>query len=390
MTDTAAPGVHTGTGPARRAALSDRLPRPWLFPLLVFAADWVLIVATWNIANAIYGTAWSWNKYFWFKDSGFYITIAMHGYAPASQAPPPLHVPLTAAFFPVLPVLARVMLFVTANHLLEAGLIAAIVAGAASAVAVWALAARVYDHRVADRAVLLYCAFPGAMTFGLLYTEPLAIALAATCLIAVLDRRWLLAGLLALVGSAEASTLIVLTAVLGVAALHAIWTRREWRSLIAPVLAPLGMLAYFAYNGSRYHDYLFWFRMMRRYWGQRIDWGAHELSVLMWINPAVSKSPIFFAVVAAMFWVAVIGIGLLIAARAPWPVTLYSTLVILVAVVSYEVLTRPRFVLLAFGIFIGAAAKLPRWVFWPVLIISAAMLAFLVGWWPHNGDSWSP
>lgn len=390
MTDTAAPGVHAGTAPARRGALSDRLPRPWLFPLLVFAADWVLIVATWSVANAIYGTHWSWTRYFWFKDSGYYITVAMHGYPPASQIPPTLPAPITAAFFPVLPAVARVMLFVTANHLLEAGLITAIVAGAASAVAVWALAARVYDHRVADRAVLLFCAFPGAMTFGLLYTEPLAIALAATCLIAVLDRRWLLAGLLAMVASAEASMQIVLTAVLGVAALQAIWARREWRSLVAPVLAPLGMLAYFAYNGYRYHDYLFWFRLMRKGWYQRVDWGAHELSVLTWANPATKTAPVFFAVVVAMFWVAVIGIALVIAARAPLPVTLYTVLVILMSVVSYEVLTRPRFVWAAFGIFIGAAAKLPRWAFWAVLIISAATLGFLVGWWPHNGDTWSP
>jgi hypothetical protein len=38
----------------------------------------------------------------------------------------------------------------------------------------------------------------------------------------------------------------------------------------------------------------------------------------------------------------------------------------------------------AFGLFIGLAAKLPTWLFWPVVIASAGLLAFLIGWWPHH------
>src|ERR1700742_1469307 len=58
-----------------RKALNERLPRPWLFPLAVFAATWVMIVASWNIANLIYRTHWTWSKYFWIWDSGFYGSI---------------------------------------------------------------------------------------------------------------------------------------------------------------------------------------------------------------------------------------------------------------------------------------------------------------------------
>jgi hypothetical protein len=43
---------------------------------------------------------------------------------------------------------------------------------------------------VADRAMMLYCVFPGAMTFGILYSEPLAVALGAAALLALVDRRW--------------------------------------------------------------------------------------------------------------------------------------------------------------------------------------------------------
>src|SRR5215831_10442627 len=71
-----------------RRAFSDRLPRPWLFPLLVFAVTWALIAATWKIADAIYGHGQPWTVYFLFKDAEHYLAIARHGY-PAKLVFPP-------------------------------------------------------------------------------------------------------------------------------------------------------------------------------------------------------------------------------------------------------------------------------------------------------------
>jgi hypothetical protein len=59
-------------------------------------------------------------------------------------------------------------------------------------------------------------------------------------------------------------------------------------------------------------------------------------------------------------------------------------LVFVACVMSSGAISRPRFVLTAFGIFIGAGAKLPRWVFWPVLIASAGLLAATIGWLPNT------
>jgi Gpi18-like mannosyltransferase len=127
---------------------------------------------------------------------------------------------------------------------------------------------------VADRAVMLYCAFPGAMTFGILYSEPLAVALGAAALLALLERRWLLAGIIGAVATAGRPTMIILAVASGVGALQAIWDRREWRSLIAPLLTPLGVLAYFGYLGHRHHDYAYWFWIEKKGWHQHIDGGC--------------------------------------------------------------------------------------------------------------------
>jgi Gpi18-like mannosyltransferase len=200
-------------GRAGRPALSDRLPHPWVFPLLVFAATWLLILATWYGSDAVYGRSHPWTWHFLIKDASFYLGIAQHGYTGD---------PARAAFFPLL---IHLTSYLTGGDYLAAGLIASVTCGAASAVAVWALAARACDRWVADRAVLLYCAFPGAMTFGILYSEPLAVALGAAALLALLDRRWLLAGIIGALATAARPSMIILVAASGVAALQAIRDR---------------------------------------------------------------------------------------------------------------------------------------------------------------------
>ncbi len=301
--------------------------------------------------------------------------IAEHGYSGDPAKP---------AFFPVFPLVIHVTSYLTGGNYPLAGLIASIACGVASAVGVWALAARICDRWVADRAVMLYCFFPGAMTFGMLYSEPLAVALAAAALLALVERRWLLAGLLGAVGTAERPSLIVLAVAAGVAAAQAIWASREWRALLAPALTPLGLLAYFGYLGHRYHDYGYWFRIENDGWHQHFDGGVHTLRVLLWLDLKNAHHRLFVVVLMIMFVAAVAGIGLMIAARLPLPVTLFGILTILLVITSSAGGTKPRFVWAAFPIFIGAAAKLPRAVYWPVLILSAAGLVFLLGGWPYH------
>jgi hypothetical protein len=410
-----ATGGQDGRG-ARRA-LSDRLPRPWLFPLLAFTATWALIVASWNVANAIYGHGEPWTFYFLFKDAQHYLEIAQHGYParlrfPPSAVPhgyppqllttlpagiahplityklpvPPAPYPYLPAFFPLFPALIWLLHWVAGGSFTGGAVLASVASGAAAAVMVWLLAVRVCDRWVADRAVVLLCLFPGAMVFGLLYSEPLAVAIAAATLLAMLDRRWVLAGLLGALGTAERPTLIVLTGVLGIGALVAVWQRREWRALAAAPLSLAGVAFFFSWLGTRYHKADFWFSTEKHGWGQKVDLGLNSARILTWhVHALATKSPFFNVVVIVMFAVAVLGVAAMLRARLPWPLTLFTVLTLLACVVSTAQTTKPRFVWSAFGIFIGlAAVRLPRWLFVLVALASAGLLAFLIGWWPHH------
>jgi hypothetical protein len=380
MTSTDTPtqpaGVASGQSepPAERRTLSDRLPRPWLFPLAVFAVVWLLIVVTWSAADAIFGESHSWFWHILIMDTGFYRGIAQYGYTGD---------PNRGAFFPLFPLLIHLASYLTGGNYLVAGLSTMIACGAASAVAVWALAERVCGRRVADRAVVLYCFFPGAMTFSILYSEPLAVALAAAALLALVNRRWLLAGIIGALATAERPTLVVLVAVAGVAAIQAIWARREWRALLAPALTPLGILIFFDFLGHRYHNYAYWFLIEKKVWGQHFDWGVGVFRLVFWLgrrHPAHTDYVVMLTITAV---VALAGIALMVAARLPLPLMLFGVLTILEALTSTDTHLRPRSLLVAFPIFIAAAAKLPRAVYWPVLILSAAGLFLLIGAWRH-------
>jgi hypothetical protein len=361
-----------------RPTLSDRLPRPWLFPLLVFAATWMLILATWYFSNLVYHQSVSWSQYFMYKDAGWFLSVAQHGY-PAKLLAPGTPGPATA-FYPFFPLLIRLASKAAFGHFLIGGLVVSLLAGAVSALLVWLVAARSRDRWTADRAVALYCFFPGAMTFGMMYSEPVTVSLGAAVLLALLSRRWLLAGIIGAVATSEASILITLVGVSGITALHAIWTRREWRALIAPILTPLGMLTYFGYIGHRYHDYLFWFQVEQNDWHVHFDWGVRTADILFWLMPAANQYRFVFTLYFIMLFVIAIGLALMFAARLPLPVWLYGLLIVATFTLSIAN-PRPRYVMCAFPLFIGAAAKLPRVLYWPVLVVSAAGLSLLVAWW---------
>ena len=221
MTPAPAPGPPMGVGSGRLSA-SDRLPWPWLFPLLIFAATWILIVASWTLGARLIVPGYHalhWYSWLWYKDVSWYWGVALYWYAPAGHS----HVvPVNAAWFPVFPGWLRLWSYVALGNKFVGALLAQIISGGASSVLIWLLASRIRGHWVADRAVILFCAFPGAMMLAGAYSESLGIALVTASLLAAVNRRWLLAGLFGLLTTAEHPTLVVIVPALGLTALHAI------------------------------------------------------------------------------------------------------------------------------------------------------------------------
>jgi hypothetical protein len=130
-----------------------------------------------------------------------------------------------------------------------AGVLISGVGGFIATVLVQRLTAGWWGEEASRRAVLFFCFFPGSVVFSMVYSEGVLIPLIAGCLLALERRRWLLAGVLAAFATAVGATALAIIPACAVAALIEI-RRRGWqarRALIAPLLAPLGLIAFGAF-----------------------------------------------------------------------------------------------------------------------------------------------
>ena len=140
------------------------------------------------------------------------------------------------------------------------------------------LARRLYDNDVAERAMVLFAVFPGSFVLSYAYAEALLIVLAALCLWFLIDERWLLAGVAAALATATRPNGIALCAACAVAAFIAIKRRRDWWSLVAPLLAPIGFVAFQLFLNAHADERWPWFRVQREAWREGTSFGATALS----------------------------------------------------------------------------------------------------------------
>lgn len=211
---------------------------------------------------------WWWERW----DSFWYLEIARHGY-PHTVGPFSPDRPYSPfAFFPLWPMLIRGTSALLGGHPVLAAYLLNFVLGGVLALLVRMLFAATSDERTADVGVLLFVFFPGTNVFSAAYSEPLALCLAAGALLALHQRRWVTAGLLAsLAGATRPPIALAVFAAIAwvvVAALR----RREWRSLLAVVLAPIGLLAFVAYGWRRTGQPLAWHEAEKTF-GNHIDFG---------------------------------------------------------------------------------------------------------------------
>jgi len=311
-------------------------------------------------------------------DGDFYVGIAEHGYPTDPAAMGPLHIAHQneIAFFPLYPMLVRAADFVLPGGQTSAGLAVAWLCGAAATALIWLLARRVADEPMATRAAMLFCFFPGSVVLSLAYSEALMIALSAACLLCLLDRRWLLAGLLAALATATRSSAVALLLPAAWAAAVAIKRDREWRALVAPALAPLGAVSFLTYLRIHTGSWGAWFEVEQKGWGEHVDFGRQSLINLAHFAHHPLRDPRLSLVgMGTIFTVA----ALVVMWRRGLPATLvlYTLSVLGLCLASKTLGLRPRFVLTAFPLFIPLAGALRGTTWQATLALCAAGLGLL-------------
>ncbi len=299
-------------------------------------------------------------------DGTWMVAIARYGYAGIPHDMLDAfgnHTPDTArAFFPGYPALVAATGLVTDGHLVLAGLIVSLVAGVVAAYGLTRLGELVPggSRRAGLLLVGLLAAAPMGVVLSMTYTEALFCAFTAWSLVGVLQRQWLLAGGWALAAGLVRPTAIALIAAVGLAALVAVMRGRDGlRPWVGGILASCGALGYLGYVALATGRLDGWSQIQRTGWGSYLDGGA---STLRFTGDALAGgSEVYDLAIVLALAASPVLLALAIRMRLPWPLTVYSALVlVLVWGTNGPAHSKLRLLVPAFTLLLPVAIGLAR------------------------------
>jgi len=247
-------------------------------------------------------------------DSGIYLDMARHGYAPAST----LHTFSNWAFFPLYPLLIFVLapLFAGSRDAYSiAGLFISNGAALVAVIYLYRLVRREFGSQVASRTIIFLALFPTSFYLSAIYTESLFLACTVACIYYARTHHWWLTGI--------CGGLVALTRPQGcVLLLPVVWeywqalsdeyaplpnlqgkplleqaqnwlssrvrgpllaaqALRSWLSLLALTLIPAGLFAFMLYGKIQTGDFLATFHNQQWGWGRSFEYP--------WIFPRIAQ-----------------------------------------------------------------------------------------------------
>lgn len=285
-------------------------------------------------------------------DGQWYARIATFGYGHFRVAPDGGH-RYDYAFFPLLPLIERAGHALTGLAPINIGLIVSWTAGAVAAAGVCALGCQLHSPRVGFVTAALWSILPMSAVMALSYSDTLLAALAACGLLALLRKHWLSAGLLAAAAGFTRPTGAGLVLTVVATGVYAAVRQRQWRPALAAILAPAGLVSYLAWVGGQIGSITGYFDVTEG-WHNGLDGG---ISFARWIG---DLGPLAIAVVAGL--IVLIGLWLLlIRDREPWPVILYTAVVVAMALATSGFFgSKPRYLLAAFPLLLPVATRLTK------------------------------
>src|SRR3954451_12063034 len=333
-----------------------RRPPPWLVhPLALFAGSRLVTLPAFGVSMLLApggGIAKVLRQW----DGGWYLNLAANG--------SPRHVPMTfgpeaqttIAFFPLFPALARAVSTVTGLGLEASAMVVVLLCGAAASVALWSLVARLRDDATADATVALFVFFPGTIALSMVYSEALAVALVIGCCWALLERRWVIAGILGALATATRPNTGAVVLAAAVAAAIEVRRHGNWRSLAAPLLAPLGAIGYLGFLWWWTGDAMAWGDTQWHGWHERFVPHQSALDVFHYVRGRFHDVSLMVVVLTILF--AILAAVLVLTSDMPAVLRVFAVGTLAIGMTSAGL--RPRFVLLAFPVFLALADRLDR------------------------------
>ncbi|MGO4957209.1 hypothetical protein ACTQ49_08045 [Luteococcus sp. Sow4_B9] len=354
-----------------------------------------------------------WRRVFAPWDGPFYLDIAHLGYPDEVPQAGQIN-EARGAFFPLFPLVVRALVRITQLPPVTVAVVLNLCLGAVAAALMLWLGRRITTPLAARRAALLFVVMPGLATSTLVMSDPLMVTLAIASMAALHDRRWLVAGLLAADASATRPNgvgLVAAGAVAGALCWPGVWPwlrtalgrsrlgrwLLEWQegqarlepaptlvptrgAVLAPALAPLGILGYWVWLGRHTGDPAAWFTIQDRFWGQGFDLGWKFWLILK--NPLeLVRDPDYMVTEAGFLFLALVVWAIWRGARIPWVPAAYALLLTAQMVLFSGVGPRGRFLMAAFPLFWLVGQKLTgRWFVVVCVFLVPVQMALTWAW----------
>ncbi|MFF4813184.1 hypothetical protein ACFY2K_01225 [Kitasatospora sp. NPDC001309] len=323
-------------------------------------------------------------------DGVWYQRIAENGYDPQlielHGFPLATYYENSSAFFPLYPWLMRLVGAVTGLGPYGSGIAVSVLASLVAAAGIFAIAERLAGFRAGVIAAVVWGLFPGSGVEWAVYSDSLFVALSTWACYCVMTRRWLAAGLLALVAGLNRPTAAALIAAVSIAALVALVRRTDGvaRPLTAMLITPWGLFGYVAWVGWRMGDWGGYFKLQRGAWNRYFDFGASTVRTVMDVITGHwdfwQSNPVPDLIAIALL-IALPGLLVLLArARPPLVLWVFTALTVFTALSSNQIFGNiSRYLLPAFPLCIGLAVAL-RKVRTSSLVGLFAMPVIAAGW----------
>ena len=308
-------------------------------------------------------------------DSKWYLTLAQNGYATSIPAGLGKLTQTNLGFFPLLPLLIRATHVVTGLGFGVSAVVISSVLGALGSIALWWLIADTFDLAAAELGTALVFFSPAAFVLAMFYSESAIILLVSLCLFLLARHRWILAGLVAALATSVDPVAVAVLVPCVVAAVTAIRSKRDYSSLFAPLLAPLGVGAFFFYLWAHTGSFFEWFHAQRNGWQEgAFGSGLPHAFANVW-NLGFANPNDTVRVLSAYATVAM----LMAFARARPPLTWWAYVVAVLAMGLFSPVIgiTPRLLLRGFPIFAALGVGRSRRASSALLVLGTAALAVM-------------
>ncbi|OGD83126.1 hypothetical protein A2165_01990 [Candidatus Curtissbacteria bacterium RBG_13_40_7] len=311
---------------------------------------------------------WSFGNF----DGVHYLGIAQNGYA----------FQFTQVFFPFYPILIKLLSYLTFGNFLVSGLLISNLAFFGGLVLFFKLVKNVYNEKIAFWSCLFLLTFPTSFYFGAVYTEGLFFLLIISAFYLLYKNKVILASIIGSFAS--------LTRLAGLFLVPSLMLKKDFKSLIPVLIVPLGFLAYVTYLQIEFNNPLYFLSAQSIFGQERSTSGIILLPQVFWryikilatTNGLVLANAVF-EMLATIFALSLLVIGFN-KIKTEWLV--FSLIAVLVPTLTGTFTSMPRYILVAFPIYImlalvksTIAKSLILFVFFSLLIISTIL--FAQGYW---------